>query len=342
MVTRPLLQLILHVTSRCDAACGACFSRRGTGEGLTVEECRRLAASLPPVPWLLLSGGEPTLRADLAEMVEPFAARGRLRHLTLPSNGLDPARLVRAARGVLAAAPQATVTLALSLDAPGREHDLLRGVPGAFGRACDSFRAARALKAEEPRLLLKIHTVVSAANLHSLRPMADLVRELGPDAHTFDLLRGEPADPAMVPPPAEELPGVLALVREVASWYRGRGPRGPLRWWAEAVAARAWELAPRILAEGRQRPRCRAPGHVLVVLPDGGVSFCELLPPWGNLRGGEPVSVLLHSPAARQAAAAVRAGCCACAHPCHQMVSIALDPVEALRAAWGAAFRRGR
>jgi len=71
-----------NLTRRCNLQCSHCYIAAGPGESaageLTTDECRRVIDQLlavNPAPMLILSGGEPLLRDDLA-VIAAHAARG--------------------------------------------------------------------------------------------------------------------------------------------------------------------------------------------------------------------------------------------------------------------------
>jgi len=123
-LARPLRDLRISVTDRCQFRCTYCMPREVFGrdfaflpraELLTFEELARLArvfASLG-VRKLRLTGGEPLLRRDLEKLVAMLAGIGGIQDIALTTNG---ALLAGKAR-VLAAAGLRRVTVSLdSLD----------------------------------------------------------------------------------------------------------------------------------------------------------------------------------------------------------------------------------
>jgi GTP 3',8-cyclase len=98
LLGRPLRDLRISVTDRCNFRCTYCMPREVFGaaypflprsEILSFEEIARLAgifASLG-VEKVRLTGGEPLLRRDLERLVERLAAIPALRDLTLTTNG---------------------------------------------------------------------------------------------------------------------------------------------------------------------------------------------------------------------------------------------------------------
>src|SRR5438105_4452485 len=86
--------LIYFVTSHCNAKCRTCFywqelNQRGD---LTFDQIKRVSRSAPQFSDLWLSGGEPTLRPELAEIIDLFATNNGVTRISFPTNGLQPER----------------------------------------------------------------------------------------------------------------------------------------------------------------------------------------------------------------------------------------------------------
>jgi cyclic pyranopterin phosphate synthase len=108
---RPLRDLRISVTDRCNFRCGYCMPKEVFGRGydflpkadvLSFEEITRLAKVFTSlgVEKIRLTGGEPLLRRHLDQLVAKLAALDGLRDLTLTTNG---SRLVEEARALRAA-----------------------------------------------------------------------------------------------------------------------------------------------------------------------------------------------------------------------------------------------
>jgi molybdenum cofactor biosynthesis enzyme MoaA len=100
---RPL-QLTYLVTDRCNLRCPFCF-RAGHDDApageLSLAEIARLAPSLGRPYWLLIGGGEPFLRPDLAELCRTLLTGARPAILTIASNGSLPEETLRQTRAIL-------------------------------------------------------------------------------------------------------------------------------------------------------------------------------------------------------------------------------------------------
>ena len=128
--------LIFFVTSRCNAKCRTCFywEELNSDDDLSFDEIERISATMPPFREIWLSGGEPTLREELVDVLSLFYRRNGVRSVNLPVNGLLPDRLVQVLESTFAACPELRVNLNLALDGIGPTHDAIRGVPGNFDR----------------------------------------------------------------------------------------------------------------------------------------------------------------------------------------------------------------
>jgi cyclic pyranopterin phosphate synthase len=145
---RPLRDLRISVTDRCNFRCTYCMPREVFGAGyaflpreqlLSFEEIARLARIFISLgaEKMRLTGGEPTLRRDLPQLVGMLAALDGLRDLTLTTNG---SRLVELAAPLRAAGLR---RLTVSVDSLNEEtfrtmndvdfplHRVLRGIDAA-------------------------------------------------------------------------------------------------------------------------------------------------------------------------------------------------------------------
>ncbi len=179
---RPLRDLRISVTDRCNFRCTYCMPRDVYGAAfrflphadlLTFEEITRLAgvAISLGVTKVRLTGGEPLLRRDVEHLVGMLADLDGLRDLTLTTNG----SLLATRAADLAAAGLNRVTVSLdSLD------------DAVFARLSDvDFPVARVLEGIEAAdraglRPIKVNMVVRRGlNENSVLPMARFARERG-------------------------------------------------------------------------------------------------------------------------------------------------------------------
>ncbi len=99
--------VLLEVTPRCNLRCRYCFAAGGEGEDPPAEKCREAIRDIVRQcgqPLLQFSGGEPTLRDDLPELVR-FAREAGCSYTQVNTNGIrlaeDPAYARRLAEAGL-------------------------------------------------------------------------------------------------------------------------------------------------------------------------------------------------------------------------------------------------
>src|SRR5262245_29889966 len=99
--TPPLL--ILFINSICNLTCEHCFYWRNLNrrDDLTVAEIDKLSRELGPVENLNLSGGEPFIRPEFAEICQFFFDRNGTRQVYVPTSGYFPDRTIKALRQIL-------------------------------------------------------------------------------------------------------------------------------------------------------------------------------------------------------------------------------------------------
>lgn len=139
------------------------------------------------------TGGEPTLRPDLEELVAHASAAGI--RVTLTSNGTLFTR--ERARRIVEAGLRG---INVSIDSPvAAVHDEIRGVPGAFAESLEGLKNLRK-ESRRGKLRLALNTVVTRLNWQALADLPKLavkvgaraIRLMGVDDHTGLGLRPSP------------------------------------------------------------------------------------------------------------------------------------------------------
>lgn len=169
----PLL-VIWEMTQACDLACVHCRASATPGRDLaelTTAEGKRLMDSVAAMgtPLLVLTGGDPAKREDLAELVAYGSSVGL-------SVAVTPSGTPLMTREVLAGLKDANVArVAVSVDGPTPAiHDRFRGVAGSFAHSLRILEDARELGIER-----QINTTLGEHNRLTLRDMAALVERTG-------------------------------------------------------------------------------------------------------------------------------------------------------------------
>ena len=87
--------VILFVTSRCNAFCKTCFYHEELNQpgDLTFAQIEKISRTMPAITDLWLSGGEPTLRRDVPDIIDTFVRNNGVNRVIIPTNGLIKSRV---------------------------------------------------------------------------------------------------------------------------------------------------------------------------------------------------------------------------------------------------------
>src|SRR6266849_7371885 len=110
--------VILFVTSRCNAFCQTCFYHEELNQpgDMTFAQIERVSQTMPPITDLWLSGGEPTLRRDLSEIIDMFVAGNGVNRVIIPTNALIKSRVYEVVDKALSRNPRIDLYLNIALD----------------------------------------------------------------------------------------------------------------------------------------------------------------------------------------------------------------------------------
>lgn len=219
--------VILFVTSRCNAFCQTCFYHAELNRpgDMTFEQLERVSGTMPQITDLWLSGGEPTLRRDVKEVVDLFVRNNGVRRLIIPTNALVKSRVFELVEHALSNHTELDLYLNVALDGYGPTHDRVRGVPGNWEKTLDCIRALYPLKERfADRFRLNVNTVVCSENYTEIEKLACYLWEnFRLDGHYFNIVRGETKvgdEIKMVPP--EVMPELYTRAARLTKRYGER------------------------------------------------------------------------------------------------------------------------
>ncbi len=168
--------MLFELTGACDLACHHCRAEASPeadpDELTTAEICAvldDLASLEAPRPIVVLTGGDPFKRQDVAALVAHGTGRGLAMAVSPSGTPLANASNLGAVRR------SGARTVSFSLDgATPATHDAFRRVPGSFRWTVDGCRAAR-----EAGMRVQLNSTVTADTVHELPALVMLARELG-------------------------------------------------------------------------------------------------------------------------------------------------------------------
>jgi MoaA/NifB/PqqE/SkfB family radical SAM enzyme len=321
--------LILFINSICNLTCEHCFYWQNLNrrDDLTFDEISALSRDLGTIENLNLSGGEPFLRKEFAQVCQLFITNNGTRQIYVPTNGWYTDKTSKALEEILKARDLWFFVCELSLDGTRDYHDKFRGVSGSFERAMATYDALARMQEADPRL--RIHAISTATNdnLGEIERLTGYLYERCPkmDHHNLALIRGDRKNPSLQGPGLAQYCRLAEHMRQL--WKpREEGRFGsivdPMLHWAKVKTA----------AERRQVVPCMAGRLSGVVYSNGDVSLCETHAPIGNLRQNT-FREIWNSPPARQLRASIKAKECFCTNEVFLWPSITFQPLHLVKVA---------
>ena len=170
VVKKPVL-VHFEVTMRCNARCGFCDYWKTDPKAKSTELKSFVDAARFFNPMMITyTGGEPTLRRDLEDLVSAVDRAVKVQYTTLITHGgmLSPER----AKSLWDAGIH---QFNISLDYLDERHDKARGIPGLTKKIFDTIPKMRAMGVNS----IKFNTVIRDSNLDQLMPIVHRAKELG-------------------------------------------------------------------------------------------------------------------------------------------------------------------
>jgi MoaA/NifB/PqqE/SkfB family radical SAM enzyme len=325
---RQFNSLFLFVTSRCNSLCRTCFyfDKLNSKDDLTRDQLERIAATAPPFRKLWLSGGEPFLRDELADIVAAFVHRNGVRNVNLPTNGLLPERMFPAIDRMLELCPEVSIDLNFSLDGMQKTHDAIRGVPNNFVRTLATIREAARRYRGVKRLRRNVLTVITRENFAEIEELAQhLKQEAEIDGQYFEVVRGAAPDPSLKILTRESVAELHGRLMPFHRHYAGKlfanlppGVRQLVRMYYLGNLRFHFDLHEDCLESPTAWPMACTAGETSIVIDHNGkFRACEMRGIVGDLHDYNfDVRQALASHGMREEVAAIPQANCWCTHSC--------------------------
>ena len=146
-----IIGLRFTTTWKCNSKCITCAIWKDKNAGkndLTIDEIDRFSKSnyLKNVQYITLSGGEPTLRPDLAELIAILHKNIPNATFGITTHGMNPDLEESLFRKILKSNSKIRFRLVgLSLNGPKHIHDKSRGIDGAWERTVETYERLKNL-----------------------------------------------------------------------------------------------------------------------------------------------------------------------------------------------------
>jgi len=307
------VNITLSLLYSCNSRCATCNVYEKRVKNFTLEEYKKTFTSLGRAPyWFTLSGGEPFLRKDIADIAKAAYDICQPGIINIPTNGSLYKVIPERVEEIVAYARDTDIIINLSLDEIGEQHDALRGFPGNWERAMKTYEALRELR-RYPNFTLGIHTVISKFNVQRFPQIYRELIKLEPDSYITEMAEERVELGTMgsdiTPSAAAYSTAIDFLVAEM----RRNNVQGVAKI-AQSFRFEYYRLAKEYLARPRQVIPCYAGITSVQISPDGDVwPCCIRADSMGNLRqNGYDFKKIWNGPAAAEIRDSIRNQACAC------------------------------
>lgn len=323
--------MIVFINSICNLTCEHCFYWQNLNQrdDLEFDEFKKLSEELGDFENLNLSGGEPFIRQDFAEICELFIKNNNVKNIYVPTNGYFTDRTEKALRKVLENDSLQLFVCELSLDGMPEYHNEFRGNPRSFEKAMETYEMLAELQEEDSRLRIHANTVAMSENMDEIWQLTEHLYNNCPkmEHHNLAIIRGDRKNPSLQGPQLEKYKQLYRHVAEV--WAE----REKSRFGASVEPMLQWAKIKTIESESQFIP-CKAGILTGVVYANGDVSVCEQHLPLGNLRKNSFFEIW-DSNEAKKLRAQIKAKACYCTNEVFLWSSIVFQPVQLTRAIVG-------
>lgn len=301
-LTKPGLPVTFNftVTNLCQSRCKTCliwnrYQQHPTEakNELTLNEIQKIFDSIKgKIYFFNISGGEPTLRNDLPEIIRAACLAFKPSIIHVPTNAIAPKRVERMIEQSLKYMEEIgwdyPFTVKPSLDGLGAEHDDIRGSPGNFERVLETVHRLKKLQKRYPNLYVELGTVISRYNLDKIDEIASFVQRLDVDNYRNEIAEeraelynvGDPITPS-----AEQYGDLMKRFKATVAEDLKKKPK--LTCITQAFRFVYYDLVSKIMTEQRQVIPCYAGISNVHLTQEGDLWPCCVLGPkhsFGSLR----------------------------------------------------------
>lgn len=172
----------------CNSRCKTCNVYEKSSERLSLDEFDLIFASLGQAPfWFTMSGGEPFLRQDIADICISAYNHCKPAIINIPTNASLYKIIPQQVQRILENCPETELIINVSLDEIGEKHDEIRGFPNNFELAMTSYKALKEFTKTYSNFTLGIHTVISKFNVDDLPAIYEQLQQLAPDSYITEI-----------------------------------------------------------------------------------------------------------------------------------------------------------
>lgn len=327
---RTPLYMIFFITSYCNLKCEHCFYWKELNvrrDELKLDEIEKIAKNMDELMFLRLTGGEPTLRKDMPEIVKIFYDNNGLRNAGINTAGFFTQKILKDTEKILDLCPELELEVCISIDDVEKFHDLNRGIENTYKNAAATIKGLKEIQKRRGHLRINVGLCVTKGNQDRLENIfEEVLVPLGVDFIQVNIIRGAPKEPGLMEVDLEKYQSLLRKTRA----YNSRQKHHALYISSDVKDKVMSNLIVKTIQERKfQGIYCNAGDKVGVLYSAGDLYPCELLENMkiGNLRENNyDFRELWNSEKADEIRKFIHDTKCFCTHECFMTTNLLLDP----------------
>lgn len=336
--------LIIFITGRCNLRCEQCFyweniSNANSSLELDLTDYKNIAQSLPNLIQLTVTGGEPFIRTEIADIIECFIKYSSTKFVTICTNGFYTVAVSKTMEHLLSKFPQVIFRISVSLDGFEQTHNSIRGSKQSYSNAHFTIGTLSSLKNKFNNLRVDITTVLTKKNQLEMVSLINFIKKTFEiDNHTILYPRGNIQNENNC---KVNISAFNSITKNTKKTRRRKNYSIPfLSAFLVFLRELKEEIACTALNTNRLPYSCQAGKSLIEIDELGNVFPCETIEPFlksssqtnskffGNIRKyNGNVHKLLQSDGAKKLLQFIRNKHCACSFECGISASLTFHPV---------------
>ncbi|MFA6889047.1 MAG: radical SAM protein [Candidatus Woesearchaeota archaeon] len=314
------IHLIWFVTSKCNLRCLHCFYHEEVASPLNKElshdEMIKIISNLPPLLSLVLTGGEPLLRADIYELVKCINDRKICNSIRICTNGHATDRTIRIIDKILTDCTNQHFFISVSLDGFEKDHDMFRQVSGAYKNTIATILALKELQKKHPHFEITINTTLHDGNQKVMQVFReDTYKKVG-IYPGITVIRGDPKSKELK---KVDLEIYKKTIKNIERDRINLIKESVFKTLVNTREVLGHEMAFKTFSTNKRDYDCYAGSLMGVIYASGDVFPCEMLPnaSYGNIKNYDyDLKKIWNSDKANKIRQSIKERKCACTYEC--------------------------
>lgn len=179
--------MVFFISYNCNGRCVMCniWKKQNINKELSFQQIENLFSDKllsSSLEIINITGGEPTLRNDLVEIVKVITKKCiNLKRIDIPTNGFDTDRVVNEIEKILPLllSTNAKLTVTIALDGIGKTHELVRGRPNIFTNVEQTIEELKELTVLYPFFSFNLNMTINKLNYYAIEEMRKYATQKG-------------------------------------------------------------------------------------------------------------------------------------------------------------------